>query len=923
MKSSDPSDERHYEQVASAAHPYPRAMRAHSTWSAGADAAQEIRQRVVKGARTTWNAPAMLRLRHTTLWLRRARWSGAAVIVFGAALTTLLIIALDRLTYLPNRGVIYLPVVAFIAYYWDWWHGAIAALLDLFCIYLFFVSPFGSFKPLTSTSLAQLFTDAASIAFILAIVQLAASRRAMVEREASRFASLASVGLALAGELNEERLLRLIASTACDLTGAGFAAFTLRPIDMSGRPLTPSRGDLFQLAAVVGVTPEQEALFRRMPLGGEGLLAPIFRYGKTVRVADAAATLYGSPPNDSVATSSFAERRDATRSLARAYSHGAASSSDLRGMGLPRGHPTVRSFLGAPLLDHEGEVRGGLLLGHIEPDRFTAEDERLLQGLAAQAATALENARLYRSAQSQAHELDVIFESIADGVRLVDAEGQTIRENGAAKNLREALDADDEALPDAAGDEARSSVLSVRTKTGEPRAYAVTVTPVRDEALSISDATESDATDGALQPVSAAGYEAKTPGGDGAGSVIVWHDVTEAQQLIVERRARIEADARRALLQMVVDELPSGVYLAYGPDARLALVNRAAIDAWGAQWEVGQPMVEFLQRHGIQVLRPDSQPMPLQELATLRAVRTGEPVSYHQEIIVRPDGTELPVLFNAAMISSDGLYGIEPNASPLNSNGGGIVVVVLEDMTQLKAAERLKDEFIAMAAHELRTPMAAVKGYAQMLQRSATAEQGAPLAEWQREALDSIDLATTRLVDLTNDLLDVSRLQAHRMELRLEPHDMVALIRRVARRFQVTTQTHHIIIESQQDYIVATIDAPRMEQIVGNLLSNAIKYSPGGGDIVVTITADVDAKVARVSVRDSGIGIPAEQQATLFARFARAENARELGIGGTGLGLYLCRELLAQMDGRIWFESEEGKGTTIYFEVPLHTANDE
>ncbi len=321
-------------------------------------------------------------------------------------------------------------------------------------------------------------------------------------------------------------------------------------------------------------------------------------------------------------------------------------------------------------------------------------------------------------------------------------------------------------------------------------------------------------------------------------------------------------------------------------------------------------------------LRPDGQPMPMNELATLRASKTGEAVRQHQETIVRPSGDSLPVLFNAVSISSDLLHDLAPAELDPDEIPGHIVLVVLQDMTKLKEAEQIKDEFIAMAAHELRTPMAAVKGYTEMLQRGASSGQGAALDDWQREALESIDLATSRLVDLTNDLLDVSRLQASRMELHREPHDLVALTKRVARRFQVTTRSNKIITQSPLDYVVANIDAPRMEQVVGNLLSNAIKYSPDGGDVLVTVTAYAESRMARVSVKDSGIGIPAGQQERLFTRFARAENARERGIGGTGLGLFLCRELLVHMDGRIWIESHEGNGTTVTFEVPLHIGDE-
>src|SRR5207237_5963998 len=132
------------------------------------------------------------------------------------------------------------------------------------------------------------------------------------EQAASRFAALNRIGIALSSELNETRLLHLIAETARDLTGAGFAAFTLRPVNELGQPLVPAEGTLFHLAAVVGVTGEQEALFRRMPLGGEGLLAPIFRHGVPVRGPYAFA--FHKPPDpSSLAQAQRASRRARVR----------------------------------------------------------------------------------------------------------------------------------------------------------------------------------------------------------------------------------------------------------------------------------------------------------------------------------------------------------------------------------------------------------------------------------------------------------------------------------------------------------------------------------------------------------------------------------------------------------------------------------
>src|SRR5579884_4451269 len=151
---------------------------------------------------------------------------------------------------------------------------------------------------------------------------------------AERFAALNRVGVALMSELDEARLLHLIAETTRDITGASFAAFTLRPLDETGQPLVPSEGYLFRLAAVVGVSKEQEALLRRMALGGEGLLAPIFRQGVSVLVPDALAaahTFHSSLP-PSVGISRRAQARQAAREAAAAYAQGTLEAEHLHAL---------------------------------------------------------------------------------------------------------------------------------------------------------------------------------------------------------------------------------------------------------------------------------------------------------------------------------------------------------------------------------------------------------------------------------------------------------------------------------------------------------------------------------------------------------------------------------------------------------------
>ncbi|HXZ04743.1 MAG TPA: GAF domain-containing sensor histidine kinase, partial [Ktedonobacteraceae bacterium] len=680
---------------------------------------------------------------------------------------------------------------------------------------------------LNTASLTQLVTLAAATGFVLLIVQLAHARRRVAEHAVERLTALNRIGTALTSELEEERLLRLIAETARDLTGAEFAAFTLRPINELGQPLVPSEGNLFHLAAVVGVSKEQEAKLQRMRLGGEGLLAPIFRYGVPVRVADA---LEYMPHPENIQAAKLRARsiesRETARQAAFEYAQGHMTKEGLRSLGIPPGHPFVRSFLGAPLVDRNGNVRGGLLLGHSEPDRFTQDDEGLLVGIAAQAAIALENARLYSAAQEQAHELDAIFESIIDGVALVDNEGKVLRENKTAQQLLKALGKDGEVAENLlrevsasalSGERDMSIPLTVVDASKEEHEYLVSASPLlqptagteplpplQEAQTGESETTSHTNTNNAHQITN--------------GAVVVWHDVTEARKLLVERQAHAETEARRALLQTVIDELPSGVYLVSGREARLVLANRAVTEVWGASWSYGQPMSEFLKTNDIRIFLADGRPIPLDDLATLRVLHSGESVYHYQETIVHRDGTTLPVLVNAVAIDPQvlGTYSNEASAGG-STRPEPAAIVVQQDVTALKEAERLKDEFIGIAAHELRTPLAVIKGFSQTLMVQTAHGKGPELADWQMEAIQDIDQATSRLVELTEDLLDVTRLQAGRLQLQFEPTDLVALVQRIIRRFSVTTQRHQISFQTAEENIVVSIDPRRIEQVVSNL----------------------------------------------------------------------------------------------------------
>lgn len=240
-------------------------------------------------------------------------------------------------------------------------------------------------------------------------------------------------------------------------------------------------------------------------------------------------------------------------------------------------------------------------------------------------------------------------------------------------------------------------------------------------------------------------------------------------------------------------------------------------------------------------------------------------------------------------------------------------VIVLEDITDIREAERMMAAFVDMVSHELRTPLTSIRGFVATLLQAG---EGSFDWETQAEFLDIVDTEAERLGQMIDDLLNVARLQNGRgLQFSFQPVDLRILIDRVVRLQSKSSYIRgHEIVVNTEEMPAVMADEAKVEQILNNLLSNALKYSPNGGTI--TITGRVDGDGVLISVADQGMGIPKEQLPRMFQQFFRVEGSHMLGIKGTGLGLYLVKHLIEGHGGRIWVESEFGKGSTFYFWLP-------
>ena len=589
-----------------------------------------------------------------------------------------------------------------------------------------------------------------------------------------------------------------------------------------------------------------------------------------------------------------------------------------------------RSYLGMPL-KVGGRAVGVLGVWGRAPRSFAPDDVALLSAFADQAAVAFEEARLYAETREREREATNLARVTAHLASSLELHRVLDLITWSAKELLRC---------DAAGvwryDESRDGLVAYRAsgmaieriahilvKPGQGLAGRVLKDRKPLWTRQLSQRLQDDAPD-ASETAAALGLQAAlaapiVSGDDAYGVLVVYRreaddfalrEVTLLSTLadhaaIAVRNARLysetrqredenaqlyaEAHTQRERLARIFDSTSDGIMFVTR-EGRIESANRQSGDLLGvdAGALIGGDLLDLLDDRLAEAGAEEGLPLALRTLFTHAAGGEGD--------------LPLPRLKRV-------LHWV---AQPTTEGGGTVagLTITFQDVTRDREISRMKTDFVSFVTHQLRTPLSGIKW---MLELVAEADVPLDIRSYVADARD----ASERLINLVNDLLDISRLERGRLEMRPQPTDLGALTTSVLEEVAglVSEHAHRVTVSGVDEAPTVIADPQLLRQVVLNLTSNAIKYTPQSGDIAIRISGVGDR--VRWEIQDNGIGVPRDAQRRLFEKFYRADNVFAVETEGTGLGLYLVRLIVEQFGGRVWCDSEEGRGATFVFTLPL------
>jgi len=648
----------------------------------------------------------------------------------------------------------------------------------------------------------------------------------------------------------------------------------------------------------------------------------------------------------------------------------------------PREH--LRSVAGVPLLveDHvKGQVEdqrkdpgkrhpvsrlvGVVLVGNAAPRRFTDADVQLLLHAADRIGLAVDRARLYAAEQDarqraeaalaraqaseaqaseRAEQLHTILETMTDGVAVTDAEGRYLQTNRAFRELHAAdrLPGFDAMLP-----AERGRLLEVRdlaTGAPLPSDRSPVGRALRGEMVAGPDADlRVRAFDGRELTVNASAAPLRDGAGHVVGTVMVVRDVTWRRQLAHEREAaRVQAERQADQLDRIFEAAADGLIV------------------WDAERQQVRENAAARRILGLDAAPPGYSQLPVRERLALLAARDeqGRPVAIEEWPIMRALSGDVEARTRAQtrdvrMRALDGReVEVTFSTTPLRDREGHFVgaVSVIHDQTESRRLERERaaahadelaareasqrmEQFLATAAHDLRTPLTTTVGFIDLADRqserlAAAAREEYPALARQiatvRDRLEDADQSAARLARLLTLLFDTATIRTDGLELHRAPLDLAALVRQQVEALRVATPRRTIRLHTPMDsapipvILVVAADADRIGQVVVNYVTNALKYSPPDQPVDVTVAAR--GSRARVAVCDRGPGIPTAERARVWELFHRVPGAtaqdRTQG-GSLGLGLHISKAIITAHGGRVGVKSAVGEGSTFWFTLPI------
>ncbi|HLC30410.1 MAG TPA: ATP-binding protein, partial [Dehalococcoidia bacterium] len=643
-------------------------------------------------------------------------------------------------------------------------------------------------------------------------------------------------------------LLHTSVEAACELTGARYGALAV--FGTSGR---------IEEFVTHGLTPQERERIGEPPKG-PGVLAFLHESQRPRRLADV--------------------------------------SQHLQAVGFPPNHPHMKTFLGAPLRS-ANEALGCLYVAEKVGGReFSLQDEEMLAFFAAQAALAIRSLKSQQEARAgpqpegehRLQEADgaaalmaEVLESSSDFIAVLDARSFTVL--SASNSLLAFLGRPQEAV-------LNRPCYDAFLGRDQPCAGPKDVCPLLQmKATGKATLVEKvyDAPGGKRAYMEVRASPVKGPDGSISHAVYVVRDVSDRKQ------AEDALEVERQKLQALVDTSPVGIFFA-SATGEVVLVNREAQRILGFTGPPEQGLRWYAQN--LVFCRPDGTVYKPEELPLQRALSRGETVVAEEILLHFPDGHSLLALVNA---------------TPFYSPDGAItgVMAVIQDLTPLEESERLRNEFLGMVSHELKTPLAAIKGTAGM----ALGSQRYSQAPEVRELFEIVDEQADRLTGLVNNLLDMSRIEAGALSVSPEPADLSALLAEALEDFR-RSYSHDVNLHIPEGLPPARADRRRVMQVVGNLLTNAAKFSPAAAPIEMELEHDGAHIIVRV--RDHGRGIPKEKLPLLFRKFSQVHQEDGGRLGGSGLGLAIAKGIVEAHGGRIWAESAgDGTGSTFCFTLPV------